>query len=93
MACEVIPIATNAGGLPEVIDHGRTGFMADVGDVDTMAAHAIDVLSDPKKLKDISYRARVMAQSRYCATKIIPIYEDFYNQVVSGKLHHQPVAD
>lgn len=93
MACEVIPITTNAGGLPEVIDHGRTGFMADVGDVDTMAAHAIDVLSDPKKLKDISYRARVMAQSRYCATKIIPIYEDFYNQVVSGKLHHQPVAD
>ncbi len=93
MACEVIPIATNAGGLPEVIDHGRTGFMADVGDVDTMAAHAIDVLSDPKKLKDISYRARVMAQSRYCATKIIPIYEDFYKQVVSGKLHHQPVAD
>jgi N-acetyl-alpha-D-glucosaminyl L-malate synthase BshA len=93
MACEVIPIATNAGGLPEVIDHGRTGFMADVGDVDTMAAHAIDVLSDPKKLKDISYRARVMAQSRYCATKIIPIYEDFYNQVVSGKLQHQPVAD
>jgi L-malate glycosyltransferase len=93
MACEVIPIATNAGGLPEVIDHGRTGFMADVGDVDTMAAHAIDVLNDPKKLKDISYRARVMAQSRYCSTKIIPIYEDFYNQVVSGKLHHQPVAD
>jgi N-acetyl-alpha-D-glucosaminyl L-malate synthase BshA len=93
MACEVIPIATNAGGLPEVIDHGRTGFMADVGDVDTMAAHAIDVLSDPKKLKDISYRARVTAQSRYCSTKIIPIYEDFYNQVVSGKLQHQPVGD
>src|SRR5215831_1795408 len=46
MACEVVPIATNAGGLPEVIDSGKNGFLANVGDVDAMAGYAIDVLSD-----------------------------------------------
>ena len=40
MACEVVPIATNEGGVPEVIDHGKTGFLANVGDVDTMANDA-----------------------------------------------------
>src|ERR1700756_3558472 len=37
MACKVVPITTRVGGLPEVIEHGRTGFMAEGGDVDTMA--------------------------------------------------------
>ena len=46
MACEVVPIATRSGGVPEVIEHGVTGFLADVGDVDTMARYAIDLLGD-----------------------------------------------
>ena len=41
MACEVVPIATRVGGVPEVIEHGVSGFLADVGDVDTMARLAI----------------------------------------------------
>ena len=46
MACEVVPIATRVGGVPEVIEHGVSGYMADVGDVATMARYAIDLLSD-----------------------------------------------
>ncbi len=82
MACEVVPVTTDVGGLPEVIEHGRNGFMAKVGDVDTMAKYAIDVLSDDTKLKEISYRARVGAQSRFCSSKIIPQYEEFYRKVL-----------
>src|SRR5207245_3916543 len=51
MACEVVPIATKAGGLPEVVEHGVTGFLADVGDVETMARHAIDLLWDESALR------------------------------------------
>ena len=51
MACEVVPIATRVGGLPEVIEHGKSGFLADVGDVDTMAQYAIDLLSDDKQAR------------------------------------------
>jgi len=82
MACEVVPIATNAGGLPEVVDHGKTGFLADVGDVDTMARCAVEILSDDEKLHEMGKRARQSAQARFCASRIIPKYEDFYREVL-----------
>ena len=82
MACEVVPIATNEGGVPEVIDHGKTGFLAAVGDVDTMANYAIEVLSDDAKLKRMGEAARASAQARFCASKIIPLYEKHYRAVL-----------
>ncbi len=82
MACEVVPIATNEGGLPEVVDHGKTGFLAAVGDVETMARYAIEILSDEKKLKQMGEEARASAQARFCASKIIPMYESFYREVL-----------
>jgi N-acetyl-alpha-D-glucosaminyl L-malate synthase BshA len=82
MACEVVPIATAVGGVPEVIDQGRTGFMAEVGDLDAMAGFAIEVLGDDAKLDLIRKRARIYAQSRFCSTRIIPKYEQFYRDVL-----------
>ena len=82
MACEVVPIATDVGGLPEVVEHGRNGFLARVGDVETMARYAIEILSDETKLREMANRARIAAQSRYCTSKIIPQYEDFYRKVL-----------
>ncbi len=83
MACEVPSIATRVGGVPEVIEDGRTGCLAEVGDVERMARCAIELLSDEKRLREMGYRARVMAQSRFCATKIIPQYEQFYERVLA----------
>ena len=82
MACQVVPIATDAGGVPEVIQHGKTGFLAEVGDVETMAKYAIELLSDPEKLEDMGVSARASAQAKFCATKIIPMYEDYYREVL-----------
>ena len=82
MACQVVPIATNAGGVPEVIEHGKTGFLAAVGDVEAMAKYAIEILSDQEKLEDMGVSARAMAQARFCASKIIPKYENYYREVL-----------
>ena len=82
MACEVVPIATNVGGVPEVIEHGKTGFLAAVGDVETMANYAIELLSDEKKLEQMGKQARASAQARFCASKIIPMYESYYREVL-----------
>ncbi|HVO82301.1 MAG TPA: N-acetyl-alpha-D-glucosaminyl L-malate synthase BshA [Terriglobales bacterium] len=82
MACEVVPIATRVGGIPEVIEHGVSGYLADVGDVDTMARHAIELLSDQAALQKMAKASRGVAQSRFCASKIIPQYEDFYRRVL-----------
>jgi len=78
MACEVPAVATRVGGVPEVIDDGKTGMLAEVGDVDTMARRAIELLSDEARLRLMGKRARIAAQTRFCSTKIIPEYENFY---------------
>ena len=82
MACEVVPIATRVGGVPEVIEHGTSGYLADVGDVDTMARYAIELLSDDSHLQKMAKASRQMAQSRFCASKIIPLYEEFYRRIL-----------
>jgi len=63
MACEVVPIATRTGGVPEVIEHGTSGYLADVGDVDTMARYAIELLSDESALRAMARRRRAVAQA------------------------------
>jgi N-acetyl-alpha-D-glucosaminyl L-malate synthase BshA len=82
MACEVVPIATRAGGVPEVVEHGKTGYLADVGDVDTMARYAIELLRDEKRLREMGRQARAAAKERFCSTKIVKQYEDFYRRVL-----------
>src|SRR5438477_7810508 len=82
MASEVVPITTNVGGVPEVVDHEKSGFLADVGDIETMARYAVDLLNDQKALSEMAHASRAVAQSRFCASKIIPQYEEFYRRVL-----------
>ena len=82
LACEVVPIATRAGGVPEVIDHGKTGYLADVGDVDTMARYAVELFRNEQQLREMGRQARAAAQERFGSTKIVKQYEDFYRRVL-----------
>lgn len=82
MACEVVPIATRAGGVPEVIEHGKTGYLADVGDVQTMSRYAIELLSNDELLQQMAKAARSVAMERFSSTKIVKQYEDFYRRVL-----------
>ena len=82
MACEVVPIATRVGGIPELIEHGKSGYLAEVGDVDTMARYALELLNDEKGFREMAKACRGVAQSRFCSSKIIPEYEDFYRRVL-----------
>src|SRR5438132_8866407 len=85
MACEVPAIATRVGGVSEVIEDGRNGYLADVGDVETMARLAIELLSDEDALRQMGKRARAQAQSKFCSKKIIPQYEEFYREVLERR--------
>ena len=61
---------------------GKSGFLADVGDVDAMANYAIDILKDESALRQMGKNCRASARARFCTTKIIPQYEDFYRLIL-----------
>jgi N-acetyl-alpha-D-glucosaminyl L-malate synthase BshA len=84
MACRVPTIATRVGGVPELIDDGVTGCLFPVGDVDAMAQAAVELLSDSGRYQAMADAARQTARSRYCTSKILPLYEGFYERVLSG---------
>jgi len=82
MACEVPVISSNAGGLPEVNIHGVTGCLADVGDYESMAEHALMLLQDEELLKTYSRNALEQAR-KFDIGIILPQYEAYYEKVVS----------
>jgi N-acetyl-alpha-D-glucosaminyl L-malate synthase BshA len=82
MACRVPTIATNVGGLPELVQDGVNGRLFPVGAVEKMADAAIELLSDPARLDEMGAEGRKRAQSLYCTTKIIPQYVAYYEKVL-----------
>jgi N-acetyl-alpha-D-glucosaminyl L-malate synthase BshA len=82
MACGVPAIATRVGGVPELIDHGRNGMLFEIGDVAAMAEAAIALLRDSARLQQMSQAARRTAQEQFCTTRIIPLYEAYYQRVL-----------
>ena len=83
MACRVPAIATRVGGVPELIEDGVNGSLFPVGDIDNMARRAIELLKDPQKLDAMGAAARQTAQDHFCASRIIPLYENYYEQVLA----------
>ena len=84
MACRVPAIATRVGGVPELIDSGVNGILCEVGDVEGMANAAISILSDPELLQKFSNAARRTAQDHFCASRIIPLYERYYERIIAA---------
>jgi N-acetyl-alpha-D-glucosaminyl L-malate synthase BshA len=88
MACSVPSIATRVGGVPELIDespenpNGPNGMLFPVGDVEGMAEGAIALLGDSARLRAMAVSARKTASDRFCSTRIIPLYEEYYDRVL-----------
>lgn len=86
MACEVPVISTDVGGLPEVNIHGKTGFLSKVGDVQSMAKHAINILSHDEVLTKFRKNALEQAQ-RFDIHEILPQYEAYYESVLKTAVY------
>jgi N-acetyl-alpha-D-glucosaminyl L-malate synthase BshA len=84
MACEVPVVASRVGGVPEVIDHGVTGFLHPPDALDEMAESGVMMLSDPVKHRAIAQAACARVRDDFCAEKIVPMYEACYQSVVGG---------
>ena len=84
MACEVPVIATNAGGVPEVVEHGLDGFLVPPGDVQGAARHAIEILSRSDRGREMGKTARIHAKKKFCSNDVIPQYERYYERVLES---------
>jgi N-acetyl-alpha-D-glucosaminyl L-malate synthase BshA len=82
MACEVPVVASRVGGLPEVIDHGVTGFLHPPTDLDGMAQSAIRLLTDDRLHRQIGQVASRRVREQFCADRVVPIYEAYYDRVL-----------
>jgi N-acetyl-alpha-D-glucosaminyl L-malate synthase BshA len=89
MACEVPVVSSNGGGLPEVNEHGVTGFLSDPGNVDEMAMYAIRLLQDEEMLQQFRKNALKQAQ-RFDLNNILPDYERYYEEVIAQSLSYEP---
>jgi glycosyltransferase involved in cell wall biosynthesis len=83
MACEVPVVASRVGGLPELIEHEVTGFLHAPDDLDAMARSALLVLTDEPLHRRMADTARRTADERFCHVKIVPMYEEYYSQILA----------
>ena len=82
MACGVPVVASNVGGLPEVVTDGITGLLHPPDDVQAMAASAIAILSDPAAHARMAAEGVRLAQERFSANRIVPQYEALYERTL-----------
>jgi N-acetyl-alpha-D-glucosaminyl L-malate synthase BshA len=85
MACGTPVIASDTGGVPEVVVDGETGYLCAVGDVESMAAKAINLLRDPIMHSEFSDASIRRVQTTFCAPRIVAQYEDLYRKVLGIK--------
>jgi N-acetyl-alpha-D-glucosaminyl L-malate synthase BshA len=84
MASGVPAICSRVGGVPEVLRDGVEGFLVEARDVQTMAARALEILSNPDRQAEMSRAARQRALRHFCSNNIIPLYEDLYRRVLKN---------
>jgi len=80
-----LPVAASrVGGLPEVIEHGVSGYLHPPEEVGAMAESGLAILTDPGLHARVAAAARRVVHDRFCAEKIVPRYERFYEEVLAG---------
>ena len=84
MACGVPVVSSSVGGLPELIIHNETGFIAEIGDIDRMARYTIDLLTNEKKYKLFSKNSRDRAVNNFDKNLIVPKYVSYYEKVLNS---------
>jgi L-malate glycosyltransferase len=84
MACGIPVVASSVGGLPELIRHNETGYIAEIGDIDRMSKYIIDLLTNEKKYDLFSKNSRERAVTLFDKNKIVPLYEQYYEKIVNS---------
>ncbi|MFN7252233.1 MAG: N-acetyl-alpha-D-glucosaminyl L-malate synthase BshA [Anaerobacillus sp.] len=83
MACQVPVIGTRAGGIPEVIADGETGYICEIGDIDKIALRAVEILTNRQLHETMANNSFNRAKTYFSQEKIVSEYEDIYYTVLN----------
>lgn len=86
MACGVPTVGSQAGGIPELIIHGETGFLAPIGDTEAMAAHAVELLNNHQLMQTMIKNCLDCSQSEFSNERMMAEYEKIYYRVLGREL-------
>jgi len=86
-ACGVPVVAFNIGGLPDIVDHEQSGWLAPAFDIDSLAKGMLWVLSDPVRWKQLSNTARKKAEACFSPAVVVEQYLRIYEQAVVRSSH------
>lgn len=81
MSVGVPVVSSNTGGIPEVNEHGYSGYLSNVGDIEDMAKNAIDILQNTETLNKFKHQAILQAK-KFEIEKVLPKYEELYSNVI-----------
>jgi glycosyltransferase involved in cell wall biosynthesis len=84
MAVGIPVVATDTGGNPEAIEHGVSGFLFPVGDVERLTGHLIDLLTDEAKRRRMGKLARTHCENMFAMERTVESYAAYYRKLVMG---------
>lgn len=84
MACGVPCIGTNVGGIPEVIEDGKSGFLCELGNIEMISQKALELLTNNSLLEQFSQYAIQVVQEQFHGETIIQQYEDMYYELMKS---------
>ena len=78
-------VATAVGGIPEVVENGKSGLLVPFGDTDGLARALESLIANPARLRAMGQAAKQRARALFSAAKIVPRYEALYRRVCAER--------
>ena len=82
MACGLPVVSSSVGGLPELVRHNETGFIAEIGDIERMAKYTVELLTNEKKYNYFSEKCLDLARNSFAKELVVPKYIEYYEKVL-----------
>lgn len=82
MSCEVPVLATRAGGIGEVVQHGIQGYLSEIDDFHELVEYAIEILSDSDLQEKMAKAARLRVKEQFSMDKMVQELEEVYEMVL-----------